>query len=86
MWSGKCPVGEMSIRGNVLVGKCAVRGVSFRELSGLGNVHQGSFRRGSVSQGIVLGAVSVGEPSSRGTVRIPIYFTKLKEMLFQAIQ
>ena len=69
MWSGKYPVREMSIRGNVLVGKCAVGGVSFGELSGQGNVHQGSFRWGSVSQGIVLGAVSVGELSSQGTVQ-----------------
>ena len=28
MWSGKCPVGEMSFRGNVLVGKCPVGEVS----------------------------------------------------------
>ena len=46
MWSGKCPVGEMSVRGNVLMGKCPVGEISVEE-------------------------VSVGELSSRGTVRIP---------------
>ena len=72
MWSGKCPVGEMSVRGNILVGKCPVAEVSFGELSGRGIVHRGRFCRGSVSLGIVLGEVSVGELSSRGTVRILI--------------
>ena len=61
MWSRKCPVGEMSVRGNVLVGKCPVGEVSFEEVS----------VRGNVRRGIVLGEVSVGELSSRGTVRIP---------------
>ena len=59
MWSGKCPVGEMSVRGNVLVGKCPVGKLSFGEVSGRGNVC-----RGSVSQGIVLGELSVGELSA----------------------
>ena len=72
MWSGKCPVGEMSVRGNILVGKCPVGEVSFGELSGRGIVHRGRFCRESVSLGIVLGEVSVGELSSRGTVRILI--------------
>ena len=57
MWSTKCPVGEMSIRGNVLVGKCPVGEVSFGELYVRGNVCRGTFRRGS---------------DSRGTVRIPL--------------
>ena len=66
MWSGKCPVGEMSVRGNVLVGKCPVGEVLLGnypvgELSVRGNVHRGSFRRGSVSRGIALGEVSVRE-------------------------
>ena len=52
MWSGKCPVGEMSVRGNVC---------------------QGSVRWESVSRGIVLGEVSVGELSGRETVRIPLH-------------
>ena len=58
MWSGKCPVGEMSIRGNVLVGKCPVGKVSFGEVSGWGIVRSGkcqlgNFSRGSVSRGTV---------------------------------
>ena len=53
-------VGEMSVRGNVLVGKCPVGEVSFGELSVRGNV-----RRGSVSRGFVLGEESVGEVSGR---------------------
>ena len=56
-------VGEMSVRGNVLVGECPIGEVSVR-----GNVHRGSVRRGSVSQGIVLGEVSVVELSGRLTV------------------
>ena len=51
-------VGEMSVRGNVLVGKCPVGEVSFGEVSG-----RGSVRRGSVSQGFALGEVSVGKCS-----------------------
>ena len=46
-------VGEMSVRGNVLVGKCPAGEVPFGEVSG---------------RGIVLGEVSVGEVSCRGTV------------------
>ena len=38
MWSGKCPVGEMSVRGNVLLDKCTVGKVSFGEVSGRGIV------------------------------------------------
>ena len=53
---GKCPFGEMSVRGNV---------------------RRGSVRRESVSRGIVLDEVSVGELSSRGTVRIPLRFYEL---------
>ena len=78
MWSGKCPVGEMSFRGNVLVEKCPVGEVSFGELSGRGNVHRGSFRRASVSRGIVLGEVSVGELSA-----YPFFL--LAEILFQLL-
>ena len=49
-------VGEMSVRGNVLVGKCPVGEVSFGEVSGRGIVGKcpsGIFHRGSVSQGSV---------------------------------
>ena len=56
-------VGEMSVRGYVLVGKCPVRELSFGELSVRGNV-----RRGSVCRKFVLGEVSVGEVSGRETV------------------
>ena len=51
MWSGKCPVGEMSVRGNVLVGKCPVGEVSFGVVSGRGNVRRGSVSRGTVQSG-----------------------------------
>ena len=60
MWSGKCPVGEMSVRGNVLVGKCPVGKVSFGEMS-----RRGIVLRGSLSRAIVLGKVSVGKLLSR---------------------
>ena len=58
MWSRKCPVGEMSVRGNVLVGKCPVGEVSFEEVSGRGNVRSGkcpsgNCPRGSVSRGTI---------------------------------
>ena len=51
-------VGGMSVRGNVLVGKCLVREVSGRGIA----------VRGSVCRGFVLGEVSVGEVSGRETV------------------
>ena len=51
-------VGEMSVRGNVLVGKCPVGELSIR----------GNVRRRSVRQGFILGEVSVGEASGRETV------------------
>ena len=66
MWSRKCPVEEMSVRGNVQSGKCPSGNCPVGELPVWGNVHRGSFRRGSVVRGIVL-----GEQSSRGTVRTP---------------
>ena len=56
-------LGEMSVRGNVLVGKCPVGEVSFGEVSGRGIVHLGKYPsgkcqseiclRGSVSRGII---------------------------------
>ena len=77
MWSGKCPVGEMSQWGNVQSGKCPSGKCPVGELSVRGNVRQGSVRRGSVSRGIVLGEVSVRELSSRGTVRITSWIASL---------
>ena len=50
MWSGKCPVGEMSIRGNVLVEKCPVGEVSFGEMS-IGEVSVGQVSVGELSSG-----------------------------------
>ena len=38
MWSRICPVGEISVRGNVLVGKYPVGEVSFGKVSGRGIV------------------------------------------------
>ena len=64
--SEKCLSGEMSSRVSVQSENCP-----FGEMSVRGNVRWGSVRRESVSRGIVLGEVSVGELSSRGTVRIP---------------
>ena len=67
MWSEKFTVGEMSVRGNVLVGKFPVGEVSFGELSGRGIVRSGNCPFGEMS----IREVSVGELSSRGTVCIP---------------
>ena len=80
MWSGKCPVGEMSVRENVLVGKCPVGEVSFGELPVRGIVRSGkcpsrefpsgkcqsrNCARGSVSRGTVQsGNCLVGELSA----------------------
>ena len=69
--SGKCPFGEMSYWGNVQSGKRPSGKCPVGELSVLGNVCGGSVGQGSVNRGFVLGKVSVGELSSRGTVRIP---------------
>ena len=44
-------VGEMSVRGNVLVGKCPVGEVSGRGI--VGKCPSGIFHRGSVSRGSV---------------------------------
>ena len=56
MWSGKCPVGEMSVRGNVQSGKCPVG-----EMSSRGSVRSGKFPSGKCQSG----------NCRRGTVRIP---------------
>ena len=63
MWSGKCPVGEMSVRGNVLVGKYPVGEVSGWRIVRSGKCPSGKFPsgkcqsgncpRGSVSRGTV---------------------------------
>ena len=55
---------EMSVRGNVLVGKCPVREVSFGEVSGRGIVRSGKCPLGKCPSGICpRGSVS------RGSVR-----------------
>ena len=51
MWSGKCSVGEMSVWGNVLVGKCPVEEVSFGEVSGRGIVRSGKCPSGKRQSG-----------------------------------
>ena len=51
MWSGKCPVEEMSVRGNVLVGKCPVGEVSFGEVSGRVIVRSGKCPSGKCQSG-----------------------------------
>ena len=51
MWSEKFTVGEMSVRGNVLVGKFPVGEVSFGELSGRGIVRSGEMSIREVSVG-----------------------------------
>ena len=61
-------VGEMSVRVNVLVGKCQVGPVSFGELSVRENVRRGSVHRGTVSRGFLLGELSVWEVSGQETV------------------
>ena len=57
MQSGKYPLGEMSSRGNVQSEKCPVG-----EIAARANVWSGKCQ---------VGEVSVGEMSSRGSVRIP---------------
>ena len=65
MWSGKCPVGEMSVRGNVLVGKCPVGEVSFGEVSGRGIVRSGECPLGKCPSGkCQSGNCPVGELSA----------------------
>ena len=49
MW--KCRMGEMSVRGNVLVGKCPVREVSSRGIVRLGNCPFGEMPIGGLSSG-----------------------------------
>ena len=47
MWSRKCPVGEMFVRGNVLVGKCPVGEVSGREIFLSGKYPSGKCQSGN---------------------------------------
>ena len=68
-------VGEMSVRGNVLVGKCPVGKASFGEVSSRGNVRWGSVCWGSVGRGFVFGEVSVEEVSSPETALQSILVT-----------
>ena len=56
-------IGEISGRGNVLVGKCSVEGVCTGELSGWE-----SARQEDVSQGSVLREVPVGKLSTQENV------------------
>ena len=51
MWSEKFTVGEMSVRGNVLVGKFPVGEVSFGELSGREIVRSGKCPSGKFPSG-----------------------------------
>ena len=51
MWWGKCPVGEMSVRGNVQSGKCSSGKCPVGELPVRGNVRRGGVRRGTVQSG-----------------------------------
>ena len=46
MWSGKCPVEEVSVRGNVLVGKCPVGEMSVGEVS-VGELSSGKCQSGN---------------------------------------
>ena len=68
MWSGKCPVGEMSVRGNVLVGKCPVGEVSFGEVSGRGIVRSGKFPSGRCPLGKCQSGNCPRGSASRGNV------------------
>ena len=65
---GKRLSGEMSRRGSLR--RASVRSGKWPvgELSGRGSGRRGIVRRGDVSQGSILGDVSVGELSSRETV------------------
>ena len=84
MWSGKCPVGEMSIRGNVLVEKCPVGEVSFGEMSIRGNVLVEKCPVGEVSFGeMSIGEVSVGQVSVGELSAYPFFL--LAEILFQLL-
>ena len=69
MWSGKCPVGEMSVRGNVLVGKCPVGEVSFGEVSGRGMVRSEKYPSGKCPSGKCLSGNCPRGSLSRGTVQ-----------------
>ena len=71
MWSGKCPVGKMSVRGNVLVGKCPVWEVSFGEVSGRKIVRSGKYPSGKCLLGKCQSGNCPRGSVSRGTVRIP---------------
>ena len=58
-------VGEMSVRVNVLVGKCPVGQLSFRELSVRGNVRSGKCPSGKCQLGISSrGILSLGSVRS----------------------
>ena len=64
MWSGKCPVREMPVRGNVLVGKCPVG-----EVSGRGIVRSGKCPSGKCPSGKCQSGICPRGSVSRGTVQ-----------------
>ena len=62
-------VGEMSVRGNVLVGKCPVGEVSFGEVSGRGIVRSGKCPSGKCPLGKCQSGICPRESVSRGSAR-----------------
>ena len=67
-------VGEMSVRGNVLVGKCPVREVSGRGILRSGKYPSGKCPSGKCQSGICLqGSVSRGSVRSGNCPKIVIY-------------
>ena len=70
MWSGKFPVGEMSVWGNVLVGKCPVREVSFGEVPFRGIVRSGKCQSGKCPSGKCQSGKCPRESVSWGAVQL----------------
>ena len=67
-------VGEMSVRGNVLVGKCPAREVSGREILRSGKYPSGKCPSGKCQSGICpQGSVSRGSVRSGNCPKIVIY-------------
>ena len=79
MWSTKCPVREMSVRGNALVGKYPVGEVSFGEVSGREIVHSGKCPLGKFLSGKCKSGNCPRVSVNRGTVRIPSTTTIIYE-------
>ena len=73
-------VGEMSVRGNALVGKCPVGEVSVEEVSGQGIVRSGKCPSGKCQSGIFpRGSVGSGNWPTIDTNLAPIPWTYNKE-------